>query len=202
MKKTKNLYIAFEGIDGVGKTYHAKQLVEKLRNAGVSVVQVKEPHTEPIKEFVKTFEFELEKVPGAKTYAIAADRLILQKNIILPSLKDGKTVVSDRSIYTHIVYEGVRGLNNVLILEVNKPVRFPDKVFLLDVSPNVVVERIKNRGVLRSFENKTFATKARDIYLKLSQQEKERFIIIDSNRKKEIVEEEIWQKVKEIMEIS
>jgi dTMP kinase len=203
MKKTRGIYIAFEGIGGSGKTYHARQLVKKLKEENLPVEYVKDPHIKMIKKFVQKYDTE-KKFPGLKAYILLAGRIILQEEVILPALQDGKIVISDRSPYTSAVYESIRGnISPDFIFRIhNGLVKFPDKVFLLDVPPNVAIKRKKKtKGTLRSYETRAFNTKARDLYLKLSKKDKDRFVVIDNNRKRKVVTEEIWQKVKEIINI-
>lgn len=203
MKKLRNLYIAFEGIGGSGKTYHAKRLVKKLKEKNLPVLYVRDPHIKMIKKFAQKYDTE-KKFPGLKAHILLAGRAILQDEVIFPALQNRKIVISDRSPYTSATYESIRGnISPEVIFGIhNGVVKFPDKVFLLDVSPKIAIKRKKKtKGTLRGYETEAFNAKVRDLYLRLSKKDKDRFVVIDNNRKRKIVAEEIWQKVKEIINI-
>ncbi len=186
----EGVYIAFEGIDGSGKTFFAKWLVEELKKKGYDVIYVIEPHIKAIKDFLYKYDIDAD----AEAYIFAADRIILQKTTILPALREGKIVISDRSIYASIAYQTVRGLDEEFIWGINREIKIPELVIVLDVPASVALERIKNAGrSLTRFEEKEFLEKVRrkykeiiKRYTKLSQ-----FILIDADRKVEDVKQDI-----------
>ncbi|MEM1558024.1 MAG: hypothetical protein QXG12_05480 [Thermoproteota archaeon] len=90
-EKAKGFYIAFEGIDGCGKTYHSQKVFEKLKQEGYDVILVKEPYIDAVKDFIHRSQEEIDA--DAEAYIFAADRIILQKNIVLPVLQRGGLVV-------------------------------------------------------------------------------------------------------------
>jgi len=188
----KGLYIAFEGIDGSGKTYYLHIAAEELRREGYKVVTVKEPWIRAIKEFLYKHEID----PDAEVYVFAADRIILQKEIILPALEEGKIVLSERSVYASIAYQGSMGVSEEFIWAINRSLKIPDKVILLDLSPEEALKRIKNRGELTKYENIEFLRKVRHKFLEIAAREPDRFIIIDVQRDAEIAAKEVIEKVK------
>lgn len=52
---TKNLFIAFEGIDGSGKSTQVKLLTQKLENTGHKVYATFEPTDSPIGKMIRIF---------------------------------------------------------------------------------------------------------------------------------------------------
>ncbi len=163
-----------------------------MREEGYDVVLVKEPYLNAVKEFI------YEEIDAdAEAYIFAADRIILQKSVILPVLRRGGIVVSDRSVYSSLAYQVVRGLPELFVLSVNRSIKFPDKVILLDVPPETALSRIRATGrEFTRFEKEEFLKKIRERFLELAEKEKERFIIIDAEKDKEICEKEIWKIVK------
>ena len=85
----KGVYIAFEGIDGVGKTTQAAILKKYLQEKGKEIILAKEPTQDPpigilIHDFIKG---RVKFPPASLQYLFAADREIHQKELIEPSLK-------------------------------------------------------------------------------------------------------------------
>ena len=83
----KGAYIAFEGIDGSGKSYYLRSVSEDLRREGFEVIVVKKPWLKAVKDFLYKHEID----PYAEVYVFAADRIILQKEVVLPALERGKS---------------------------------------------------------------------------------------------------------------
>lgn len=199
-KFLKGLYIAFEGIDGSGKTYHSQQVVEKLKKLGFNVIYVKEPHIGAVKKFIHRSAKEIDS--DAEAYIFAADRIILQKTVILPALENGEIIISDRSVYASLAYQVARRLNEHFILSINRSIKFPDKVILLDITPKEALKRIQESGrKFTRFEEEEFARKVRKRYLELAKQKRGKFIVIDSDREKDLVENEIWKNIKTLLKL-
>uniref|UniRef100_A0A7C4BAM1 Probable thymidylate kinase n=1 Tax=Thermofilum pendens TaxID=2269 RepID=A0A7C4BAM1_THEPE len=172
------LYVAFEGIDASGKTTQAGILYDYLRAHGYEVVLVREPWVKAIKEFLYKHDVD----PDAETYLFAADRIILQKEVVLPSLEQGKLVISDRSVFASLAYQVARGVDEEFVLAVNRSIRFPDLVFLLDLPVEEAVRRLSSRGQLSRFEERGFMEKVRARYLELAEAYKSRFAVVDASQ--------------------
>lgn len=185
--KMKGLYIAFEGIDGSGKTYHSERIANKLKELGYDIVYVREPWNDNLKNFLYSYNLE----PDVETYVFAVDRIMLHKEIVTKALSEGKIVISDRSVYASMAYQSAKGVPLEFILLVNRVIKLPDVVFLLDLPVEVALERIKNRQRTR-FEEKEYLKRVREIYLKLPTIFKNTtFIIIDASKSIAEVEKEI-----------
>lgn len=182
-------YVAIEGIDGVGKTAVAERLVEELRKRGYDVVLVREPYVKAIKEYLYKHEVD----PDAEAYLFAADRIILQTEAVVPALKQGKIVVSDRSLYASIAYQGARGLPREFVEALNKSFRPPDLVILLDAPVEVALDRA--RGPKTKFRDPGLLERAREIFLELSESEKEKFVVLDATKPLEEVVNEALEAV-------
>jgi len=185
--KVKGLYIAFEGIDGSGKTLQSQKMAKTLRSKGYNITYVREPWDEKLKNFLYNHELE----PDVETYVFAIDRIMLQRKIVLKALKEGNIVISDRSVYASLAYQGARGLPLEFILFVNRTVKMPDIVILLDIPVDEALERIKRRRRTR-FEEREYLEKVREIYLKLPQIFRNTiFIVVDASKNINEVEREI-----------
>lgn len=153
----KGLYIAFEGVDGAGKTTQAVILKKYLEEKNKKVVLTKEPTAEPpIGSIVHDFLKGKIKLPAVNIqYLFAADREIHQKELIEPFLEKGDVVISDRCFWSSVAYGildkkgGVQKLENSEILLVSESILsmyhqfiVPDATFYISVSSDVAISRI------------------------------------------------------------
>ncbi|HMS22925.1 MAG TPA: dTMP kinase [Candidatus Levybacteria bacterium] len=99
-------YIALEGIDGSGKTTQAEKLAEYYRSQGKEVVTTREPRKEGlIGDLVQKVLLGTEKLPSVSLqYLFSADRSAHHEELVLPALKEGKVVITDRCFWSAIVY--------------------------------------------------------------------------------------------------
>ncbi len=146
-------FIAFEGINGCGKTTLHRMVSEHLRSHSVSVVDTREPGgTELGKEIRKlVLEWSGEKKSArAELLLFAADRAEHVDKVITPALKNGETVLCDRYLYSTITFQGYgRRLDRNWIDQANALATqgvVPDLVILLDLDPTTALQRIASRS--------------------------------------------------------
>ncbi|MBI4422047.1 MAG: dTMP kinase [Gemmatimonadetes bacterium] len=117
------LLIAIEGPEGAGKTTLAQRLARRLREAGVDVLEVREPGGTPVAEAARRLALdpELEVTPLAELFLILAARADLVAKVIKPALAAGRVVVTDRFDLSTEAYqiEG-RGLPREAVLQANR----------------------------------------------------------------------------------
>jgi len=107
------MFISLEGPDGVGKTTQVALLAERLRAAGVAVVECREPGGTDLGERVRALLLGGDVAISDRSEALlfAAARAQLVDEVIRPALAEGAWVVCDRFIDSSLVYQGVaRGL--------------------------------------------------------------------------------------------
>ena len=139
------LLIAFEGIDGTGKTTQINLLSDKLTDKGYQVVATREPtdgqYGRKIRElFTKRHHVSVEE----ELDLFMADRREHVREVIEPALAAGKIVLTDRYYFSTAAYQGAAGQDPDKIIQLNEafaPV--PDLVLLLVVPTEVGVHRIK-----------------------------------------------------------
>ena len=104
--KDKGLYVALEGIDGSGKTTQVAKLAKYFKSKGYSIIQTREPRKKGIVgDLVHKVLLGKIKFPTvALQYLFSTDRFLNHEDVILPSLKSGKLVLSDRSFWSAVVY--------------------------------------------------------------------------------------------------
>lgn len=107
------MFVSLEGPDGVGKTTQAALLAERLRAAGLEVVQCREPGGTELGERVRAVLLDPQVTMGDRAEALlfAAARAEITQEVIAPALMRGAWVVCDRFIDSSLVYQGIaRGL--------------------------------------------------------------------------------------------
>jgi len=163
----KGLLLSIEGIDGSGKTTIAKRVVEELTSRGIKAVYTFEPTDSIIGKIIRDEIFNAKKRPNPyyEVLLFAADRMLHVKNFIMPHLRKGYIVVSDRYIHSSIAYQGARGVSISWIRRVNKYAVKPGLAIYIDVTPEVGLSR--KSGLIPTFENVRYLEKVRNIYLKL-----------------------------------
>jgi dTMP kinase len=140
--------IAFEGLDGSGKSTQLERLAARLRAAGCDVVSTREPTEFPsgqrIREMARSGkELDLEE----ELRWFVEDRRVHVAEVIAPALRAGRIVLTDRYYLSTVAYQGARGLDYEKILadsEAEFPI--PDLVVLLEIDPQQAFERVHARG--------------------------------------------------------
>jgi len=159
------MFIILEGIDGCGKTTHAKLLTDWLKTRKHDVVLTAEPTNSKIGLFIREVLRGAETVdPMTLTLLFTADRYQHLKEFVEPNLKDKKIIICERYYHSTIAYQNAQGVDWNWIFELNKFARKPDLTILMDIDPKKSIGRKKTREI---FENTEFLTKVRDKYLKM-----------------------------------
>ena len=211
----KGLFITFEGLEGCGKTTQAKMLFDFLIEQRISSIHTKEPGGTKIGDKIRKILLD-QKNDGmdyrTEMLLFLASRAENVRLIILPALEKGKLVISDRFYDSTTAYQGYgRGMDLKIIKHLNNLVvgkAIPDLTFVLDIDPHEGLRRSASFGNSREmrFEEeflnkkiiggKLFLERVRQGYCQLSHEETGRIKMIDANRCKEDIFEEIIEIVK------
>ncbi|MEM2250224.1 MAG: dTMP kinase [Candidatus Bathyarchaeia archaeon] len=189
----RGFFICVEGLDGCGKTTQAKILVRKLRKIGYDAVYTAEPSRGKIGKFIKRYCLHGSKRISSIVEALlfAADRYEHVETEIIPALKEGKVVVSDRYLYSSLAYQGAAGLNLDWIRRINEHAILPNLAIFIDVEPNTVIKRLKpKKSVMENLETQR---KVREVYLKFV--ENGELVRVNGNKSKREVAKEILSTV-------
>jgi dTMP kinase len=156
---SKNLFIAFEGIDGSGKSTQVKLLADALTRQGHKVYITNEPTNGPIGRMIR--DIFSHRMPGDQRTIAAlfvADRLehlLNQVDGILKKLGEGYTVITDRYYFSSYAYHSVH-VDMDWVIEMNREAAKllrPDLNIYIDISPEISMERIqKNRDSVEMYE--------------------------------------------------
>ena len=167
------MYIAFEGIDGCGKSTQVMALLKYLKGLDIQTKRVWEPGSTPLAEalrrLLKSDELDELVVPETEILLFNAARQQTLHNIVAPALKAGKVVVSDRSYLSTRAYQGYgRGLlQQCSALEAFIPDRLkPDLIIYLDVDVEEGLKRASVREDLDRIEQSglEFFRRVRDCF--------------------------------------
>ena len=178
-------YIAFEGIDGSGKTSIIEKLSDILNSQNKEHTFVREPGGtsvgEGIRKLLLSHDYQVN--PLAEALLMSASRAQLIQEIVKPSLNSGKIVITDRSAYSSVAYQGVgRELGYKEIYELNDLAIesfWPKKVVLLDIDPKISLSRQKIADRIGSGEIEFFQ-KIRNGYLKLAKEFENDFLVLNA----------------------
>ena len=183
------MFITFEGGEGCGKSTQAKLLAEYLKEKGLEVIHTREPGGTKRGEILR--EVLLDKSDNMATFTelflFSAARSEHVEKVILPALKAGKWVISDRYIDSTTAYQiAGRGLPEDVVRFVNMVSSegvVPDLTLLLDLDVTEGLRRVKeNRDEITKFEAEDlkFHQKVREKFLEVGRNDPQRIKIINA----------------------
>jgi len=195
MFKKKPFFIVFEGVEGCGKSFQSKKLLNNLKKKKIKALLTREPggtrSAELIRNlilkdyFIKESKEKFDKYTDTLLYLAARNEHI--KNKIIPALKKKIIVICDRFTDSTLAYQvygkkvNLNFINNVhkYILNGLKP----NITFILKVSSKSSNARLKKRRTKNRYDNfdQSFYTKAQKSFLKIAKGKKNYFILESSS---------------------
>lgn len=178
-------YIAFEGIEGCGKSTQAERLASTLgatltRETGGTDIgaRIRDVLHDPANTHLS---------PIAEALLIAGDRAQHAAEVLAPALAAGRNVVSDRSVHSSIAYQGYgRGLDLDMLRTVNDWAlggRWPDLVVLLDIDHATAMSRLGSRSLDRfEREDAGFFDRVVRGFETMARSDGNRWIVVDGRR--------------------
>lgn len=202
---SKRKFIVFEGIDGSGKTTQVELIAKWLESMGESLLVTKEPGGTELGAYLRnvlTGRYQnIELCPEAELLLFAADRIQHVKEVIVPALLQGKTVLCDRFTASTTAYQGYgRGLNKRLVGQINRMSTaglLPDLTVYLDLDVEIALKRIAARGGGNSLDKEkvAFYQKVRTGYR--NSLSSSNFVIIKADQSIGTVTQEIIHAIKD-----
>lgn len=193
-------YVAIEGVDGAGKSTVARKVAERLRNLGEKVRLVREPGGTPMGEQIRALLLhDDDMAPWTEALLFAAQRAQLASEVIAPALAEGEWVVSDRSYYSSLAYQGAgRGLGVPTVRMVNEAGLggvVPEVVVVLWIDPE---EALARQDVIDRIggEGERFQLEVAEAYRNLADDEPDRVRLVEVGRTLEEVVEEIVEMIR------
>ena len=140
--------IAFEGIDGCGKSTQVGLAAAVLRTRGVDLVETREPTDGVWGQKIRAMARSGVTVPPQTELEwFFQDRREHMRDVVEPAIAAGKIVLTDRSYLSTVAYQGARGLDPAEILAASEAeFRRPDLVLLFVLSADQGMERVRARG--------------------------------------------------------
>ena len=214
MYKKKPLFIVFEGVEGCGKSFQSKKLLNNLKKKKISVLLTREPGGTKSAELIRNLILKdyfnkennekFDKYTDTLLYLAARNEHI--KNKIKPALQKKTIVICDRFTDSTLAYQvygkkiDINFINNIhkFILNGIKP----DITFILKVSSKASRNRLKKRKSKNRYDNFTqsFYTKAQNSFLKIAKNKKNYFIL-DSSSNDSNLEKQIYKIVSTYLKI-
>lgn len=184
-------YIAFEGLEGCGKSTHVKRLATRL-----DAVMTREPGGTVVGTMLRNILIDPANTslsPRAEALMMAADRAQHISELISPSLAAGRHVVSDRSVFSSLAYQGygrqqdlaeLKRLNDWAIAGV-----WPELVIYIEVPTELLLERLKKRELDRfEREDGEFFRRVAAGFTQMAAQDPKRWLVIDGTPAKDDLE--------------
>lgn len=179
-------FIAFEGIDGSGKSSTLERVAQALRQEGRDVLATRE-ETETARGAWVRQSIAEGWDPVATAFLFAADRAQHVREI-RAAIDAGKVVLCDRFLHSSLAYQSL-----TLQGHVPDPRGFvaglhagwcplPDKVLLFKADPARCVERAARRGATAAYEKVQFLENVQAAYLREAKLDAARFHILDAER--------------------
>jgi dTMP kinase len=189
---TSGKFISIEGTEGAGKSTALQFIKQFLTKANIDVVWTREPGgtelAEEIRRLILHPASSEEVEPETELLLMFAARAQHMKKTILPALKEGKWVATDRFIDASYAYQGGgRGMDLNYITMLDKWIveqTYPDRTLLLDIPPQQGFERAEKRGTDKDRieqEKMDFFVRVREAYLERARQCPQRIKIIDAS---------------------
>ena len=193
-------YIAFEGLEGCGKSTHVKRLATRL-----DAVMTREPGGTVVGSLLRNILIDPANTtlsPRAEALMMAADRAHHIAELVSPSLAVGRHVVSDRSVFSSLAYQGygrkqdlaeLKRLNNWAIGGL-----WPELVIYIEVPTELLLERLKKRELDRfEREDGEFFRRVADGFSQMAAADPKRWLVIDGTPAKDDLEKIISAAVNE-----
>lgn len=204
------IYIALEGIDGSGKTTQVEKLAEYYRSQGKDVVVTHEPRRDgamgALVDAVLKGDVKIPVV--AIQYLFAAQRAAFMEEVIIPALKEGKVVITDRCFWSSIPYglldkheseksnDPYQLMAAMSVLSMYHEFIAPDFTVILDVSVNTAGERLTAKGKKAEiYEKREKLEKLKEGYAFLLENFSDALVQVDG----EGAQQEVSQRILEIV---
>lgn len=203
------IMIAFDGVNGAGKSTILKKIAAHLKSLGLSVLVTREPGGTPIGESIRGILLD----PNSSAMTDMAEVLLLTaaraqhvEEKIIPALERGYVVLCDRYLASTISFQHhAKGIDLKLIEQVSdialKGFK-PSAYFLFDLSVEEGARRVSVRNeALERFElmDLEFHQRVREGYLRQHEQNPEDFILVDASRAEQVVYMDVRNQVEALL---
>lgn len=197
MEQKRGIWIAFEGIDGVGKGEQISRLNEKIPEA----CMVREPGGTERAEKIRNLVLEGNLDAKTETLLMLAARMEHMKEKVWPALEAGQWVVSDRCWMSTLAYQGYgRELGEKTVLALHEIVfgaeRFwkPDLTFVFFLNPEQALARVEEKHCFEREETSFYERVVRG-YKRALFTDSETCVAVDASESPETIAKTVWLKI-------
>ncbi len=198
-------FIVVEGSEGVGKSTQIKTIKSFLEEHKIEYILTREPGGTSFGESIRSIILDQKNDTDNLTDSLLfyASRYENYNKIILPALKNGKTVICDRFHYSTLVYQGIVGddelvkmIHNIFDSIFSKSI---DHIIYLYTDPEESLKRISRRSITDKFESRglEYLNKLNKAYESIFSN-MENVIKLNTSRDKEITKKDLLEKLKTI----
>ena len=216
MSQGRGIFITFEGLDGCGKSTQMEKLAQALRADGHDVVTTREPGGTPTGEKIRAVLLDSgtrQLSPLAELALMFAARAQHIDELIVPALRAGKIVLSDRFTDSSEAYQGGgRKLGSDAVLALHEVLcggLQPDLTILMDSDVAASVARARRRNIAASAngrdenrferESQAFFGRVQAAYHAIARREPERMVMVNARRPIAVVHAEITGIISELL---
>lgn len=146
----KGFFVSIDGPNGVGKSTLIEAIKIKMESLGYIVYTTKEPTNTELGRFIRRFAEEHSGISLA--CLVAADRYEHIVNEIVPELKKGRLVITDRYVLSSLILQEIYGVSDIFILNSNAEIIKPDLQLAVFADEDVLQKRLSERNILTRFE--------------------------------------------------
>ena len=202
------LFVALEGGEGAGKSTQARLLGAWLEEQGREVVLTREPGATPAGRRIRELLLDPATgglAPRAEALLYAADRAQHVATVVLPALRRGAVVVTDRYVDSSLAYQGAgRQLEREDVARLSRWATQnlrPDLTVLLDVDPSVGLARARGKGAPDRIESESLAfhARVRAGFLDLASADPDRYLVVSAADAPEVVQEALRERIAAVL---
>jgi dTMP kinase len=192
------VFLAFDGIDGAGKSTQIQMLTNWLEGQKIPCELVRDPGSSPLGEAVRDLLLHREEIPIAPVsemllYMAARAQLVAQR--IVPALATGKWVISDRFLLANVVYQGAgHGLPMETLWDVGAVATqqlSPDITILLDLPVELAMSRMKGPQDRLEKRGLDYFQRVRDGFLTQLPRASSKWLVVDATQTPEVIHQRI-----------
>ena len=214
MYKKKPFFIVFEGVEGCGKSYQSKKLLNNLKKYKIYSILTREPGGTKSAELIRNLilkdyfnkrnKDKFDKYTDTLLYMAARNEHLVNK--IIPALRRKAVIICDRFTDSTLAYQVYgKKVNKNFINQIHKFILRnikPDLTFILKVSSAVSKLRLKKRKTKNRYDNfsKSFYTKAQNSFIKIAKN-KRNYFVLNASLNNTDLENKIFKIVKNRLKI-
>ena len=214
MYKKKPFFIVFEGVEGCGKSYQSKRLLNNLKKNKIYSILTREPGGTKSAELIRNLilkdyfnkknKEKFDKYTDTLLYMAARNEHLVNK--IIPALRNKAIVICDRFTDSTLAYQVYgKKVDKNFINQIHKFILRnikPDLTFILKVSSVVSKLRLKKRKTKNRYDNfsKSFYTKAQNSFIKIAKN-KRNYVVLNASHNNTDLENKIFKIVKNRLKI-